>query len=278
MELPVNMMTRTAFCERAKTEFIGIPNVEIIVRNEGSLNICTDASTTWESEKDMRILLSVTQGADQPASHYKDACSKDAQPLAFVGKGISFDIGGIRLKPSADMKLMRGDMGIIRTELEIVSSLLAIAQLQLPINIVTVTPTCPAPKPSSQTIIYAMNGRSVEVDNMDAEGRLVLVDALYYTSAEFKPHTVIDVATLIGAAEVALGEIYTGVFTVHLRNRLSRMLLDEDYGKPAGSCTAALFLKAFVDGIKAKDGQEPSFTRPPYQEKGMTGRPVRALV
>ncbi|KIK35941.1 hypothetical protein CY34DRAFT_551488 [Suillus luteus UH-Slu-Lm8-n1] len=165
-----------------------------------------------------------------------------------------------------------------------------------------------------------MNGKSVEVDNTDAEGRLVLADALYYASTEFKPHTVIDVATLTGAMDIALGEVYTGVFTTSdaLWNRLSvageseydrfwRMPLDEDYGpqiyssnadlcntggKPAGSCTAALFLKAFVDGIEAKDGQEPSvrwahldiagtmeFTRPiPYQEKGMTGRPVRALV
>ncbi|KAG1838206.1 hypothetical protein DFJ58DRAFT_846159 [Suillus subalutaceus] len=137
MELPVNMMTRTAFCERAKTEFIGIPNVE-----DHSCEVPLDYLLQFDGCK----------------SHYKDACSKDAQPLAFVGKGISFGIGGIRLKPSAlrpslfnwkDMKLMRGDMGIIRTELEIVSSLLAIAQLQLPINLVTVTPICenlPGPK------------------------------------------------------------------------------------------------------------------------------------
>ncbi|KAG1848058.1 hypothetical protein DFJ58DRAFT_717108 [Suillus subalutaceus] len=98
-----------------------------------------------------------------------------------------------------------------------------------------------------------MNGKSAELD------------ALYYALTEFKPHSVIDIATLIGAMEVALGEIYTGVFTAG--------------GKPTSSCTAALFLKAFVDGIEAKDGQEPFFTRPmPYQEKGMTGCPVRALV
>ncbi|KAG1838197.1 cytosol aminopeptidase family, catalytic domain-containing protein [Suillus subalutaceus] len=152
MELPVNMMTRTAFCERAKTEFIGIPNVEIIVRNEAC-------------EVPLDYLLQF----DGCKSHYKDACSKDAQPLAFVGKGISFGIGGTRLKPSAlrpslfnwkDMKLMRGDMGIIRTELEIVSSLLAIAQLQLPINLVTVTPICenlPGPKAiKPDDVIYAI--------------------------------------------------------------------------------------------------------------------------
>ncbi|KAG2364786.1 leucine aminopeptidase [Suillus spraguei] len=323
MELPANMMTPTAFCKRVQAEFSGIPNVEIIVRDEA-----------WAAEKGMRTFLSVTQGTDQPAKfleiHYKGAPSKDAQPLAFVGKGITFDSGGISLKSSEHMKLMRGDMGGAAA---VVSSLLAIAQLQLPhvdvlfdlpINVVAVTPLCenlPGPKATKPgDVIYAMNGKSVEVDNTDAEGRLVLADALYYASTEFKPHTVIDVATLTGAMDVALGEIYTGVFTTSdaLWNRLSaageseydrfwRMPLDEDYGpqiyssnadlcnlggKPAGSCTAALFLKAFVDGIEAKDGQEPSvrwahvdiagtmeFTRPtPYQEKGMTGRPVRALV
>ncbi|KAG2154682.1 peptidase M17, leucyl aminopeptidase [Suillus clintonianus] len=212
------------------------------------------------------------------------------------------------------MKLMRGDMGGAAT---VVSSLLAIAQLQLPINVVTFTPLCensPGPK---ATKIYAMNGKSVEVDNMDTEGRLVLPDALYYASTEFKPHTVIDVAILTGVMDIALGEIYSGVFTTSdaLWNRLNvageseydrfwRMPLDEDYGaqiyssnadlcntggKLAGACTAALFLKAFVDGIEATDGLEPSvrwayldiagtmeFTRPtPYQETGMTGRPVR---
>ncbi|KAG1842266.1 peptidase M17, leucyl aminopeptidase [Suillus subalutaceus] len=160
-----------------------------------------------------------------------------------------------------------------------------------------------------------MTGKSIEFDNMDAEGRLVLADALYYASTEFKMHTVIDVATLTGAMEVALGDIYTGVFTTSnahaLWDRLSydhfwRMPIDEDYstqiylsnadlcntsGKPTGSCTTALFLNVFVDSIEDKDEQEPSvrrahldiaatmeFTRStPYQEKGMTGRRVHAL-
>ncbi|KAG2028818.1 peptidase M17, leucyl aminopeptidase, partial [Suillus americanus] len=111
-------------------------------------------------------------------------------------------------------KLMRGDMG---GEATVVSSMLAIAQLQLPINVVTLTPLCenlPGPKATKPSdVIYAMNGKSVEVDNTDAEGCLVLTDALYYASTEFKPHTVIDVATLTGAMDIALGEVYTGVFT-----------------------------------------------------------------
>ncbi|KAL4070318.1 cytosol aminopeptidase family, catalytic domain-containing protein [Scleroderma citrinum] len=311
MELPANIMTPTAFTERAKEEFKGIDNVEIFVRDED-----------WAAEKGMRTFLSVTKGTDEPAKLLEmGAPSRDEQPLAFVGKGITFDSGGISLKPSAGMKLMRGDMGGAAT---VVGSMLAIAKLKLPINAVAVTPLCEnLPGPSANKpgdVVYAMNGKSVEIDNTDAEGRLILADALYYASTEFKPHTVIDVATLTGAMVIALGEAYSGVFTTSNKlweqlhaageveyDRFWRMPLDEDYGpqinssnadlcnsggKPAGACTAALFLKSFVDGIEGKNGAEPSvqwahvdiagvmeFTRPTaYQEKGMTGRPVRAFV
>ncbi|KAF5341084.1 hypothetical protein D9611_005990 [Ephemerocybe angulata] len=116
------------------------------------------------------------------------------------------------------MKLMRGDMGGAAT---VVSAALAIAMLQLPINLVVTTPlTENMPGPSATKpgdIIYAMNGKSVEVDNTDAEGHLVLPDAIYYTSTEYKPHTfhltLIDVATLTGAMVIALGEVFSGVFS-----------------------------------------------------------------
>jgi len=219
------------------------------------------------------------------------------------------------------MKLMRGDMGGAAA---VCASALAIAQLQLPVNLVVVTPLCEnMPGPSATKpgdIIYAMNGKSVEVDNTDAEGRLILSDALYYVSSEYKPHTLIDVATLTGAVVIALGEVYSAVYSTCdslwqelytageiEHERFWRMPLDEEYasqinssnadlcntgGRPAGSCTAALFLKAFVDGIEDKDGEAApvkwahidiagsmEFTRPtPYCEKGMSGRPVRALV
>jgi len=165
-----------------------------------------------------------------------------------------------------------------------------------------------------------MNGKSVEVDNTDAEGRLVLSDAIYYTTTEYKPHTLIDVATLTGAMIIALGEHYSGVFSSSDElwqglqeageveyDRFWRMPLDEDYGpqiyssnadlqntggRPAGSATAALFLKAFAEGCEGKDGQSPTLkwahidnagsveaARPTaYQEKGLTGRPVRGLI
>ncbi|CAA7265101.1 unnamed protein product [Cyclocybe aegerita] len=314
MELPANMMTPTAFCDRVKKEFEEIPNVEIIVRDE-----------VWAAEKNMNVFLSVTHGTSEPAKfleiHYKGAANKDEQPLAFVGKGITFDSGGISLKPGAGMKLMRGDMGGAAT---VVSAALAIAKLQLPVNLVVSTPlTENMPGPSATKpgdIVYAMNGKSVEVDNTDAEGRLVLSDAIYYTATEYKPHTLIDVATLTGAVVIALGEVYSGVFSTSDElweqlhgageseyDRFWRMPLDEDFGpqiyssnadlqntggRPAGSCTAALFLKPFAEGSEGKDGEDPTMkwahidiagsmeaTRPtPYQEKGMTGRPVRALV
>ncbi|KAG7100151.1 hypothetical protein E1B28_001930 [Marasmius oreades] len=310
-DLPANMMTPTIFCERVKKEFEGVANVEIIVRDE-----------KWAELKGMNTFLSVTHGTSEPAKlleiHYKGAESKDEKPVAFVGKGITFDSGGISLKPGEGMKLMRGDMGGAAA---VVSAALAIAKLKLPVNLVTVTPlteNMPGPaatKPGD--IVYAMNGKTVEVDNTDAEGRLVLSDAIYYTGTEYKPHTLIDVATLTGAMMIAVGEHYSGVFSssdelwqnlqeagAHEYDRFWRMPLDEDYGpqiyssnadlcntggRPAGSCTAALFLKNFVPGLET---DEPTIkwahidiagamgvTKPrAYMEKGMSGAPVRGLI
>ncbi|KAG8832721.1 hypothetical protein FRC17_000817 [Serendipita sp. 399] len=254
------------FCERVVKEFEGLDKVSIHVRDEA-----------WALEKGMRTFLSVAQGTAQPAKfleiHYKGAANSEDRPLGLIGKGITFDSGGISLKPSAGMKLMRGDMGGAAT---VVSALLTIVKLGLPINVVLATPLTEnmpggkATKPGD--VFVAMNGKTVEVDNTDAEGRLVLADALTYVSREFKPHTVIDVATLTGAMQIALGEVFTGVFstTDKLWNKLHaageaeydrfwRMPLDEDFGpqiykgmadlvntggRPGGSCTAALFLKA----------------------------------
>ncbi|KAJ7508409.1 leucine aminopeptidase [Mycena galericulata] len=313
MELPGNMMTPTIFSERTQAEFAGIKNVEIFVRDEA-----------WAAEKGMRTFLSVARGTAEPAKfleiHYKGAAGADAQPLVLVGKGVTFDSGGISLKPGSDMKLMRGDMGGAAA---VVAAALAIAQLKLPINVVVLTPLTENMPSSTATkpgdIFYAMNGKTVEVDNTDAEGRLVLSDAIYYGSTEFNAHTLIDVATLTSAMDIALGEVFTGVFStsdalwenLHAAgeseyDRLWRMPIDEDYGpqiyssnadlqntggKPAGSCTAALFLKAFVHGLEPAEGTKGlawahidiagtmEATRPTaYLGRGMTGSSVRALV
>ncbi|KZT63339.1 hypothetical protein DAEQUDRAFT_680563 [Daedalea quercina L-15889] len=319
-ELPGNMMTPTAFTERIKAEFAGLSNVEIFVRDQA-----------WASEKGMRTFLSVAKGSSEPCKfleiHYKGATS-DVQPLMFVGKGVTFDTGGISIKPAAGMELMRGDMGGAAA---VCSAALAIAQLKLPANLVVLCPlTENMPGPSANKpgdIVYAMNGKSIQIDNTDAEGRLILAgnlnevpDALYYGTTEYKPHSVVDVATLTGAMMVALGEVYTGAFTNSdslwrdlekagktEHDLFWRMPLSDAYapqitssnadlcnigGRDAGSCTAALFLKSFVEGVELAEenaGGEPrvrwahldiagtmeSTRGNEYQGKGLTGRPTR---
>ncbi|EIW87422.1 leucine aminopeptidase [Coniophora puteana RWD-64-598 SS2] len=311
MEMPANLMTPTIFANRATDLLDALPNTEVIVRDAG-----------WAKRKGMNTFLSVAKGTNEPPQlveiHYRGAQDNNAQPIAFVGKGITFDSGGISIKPASGMKLMRGDMGGAAS---LIGTMRAIAELKLPVNVVAIcmlTENMPGPSANKPgDVVYAMNGQTVEIDNTDAEGRLVLADGLWYASTEFKAHTVIDVATLTGAMDTALGELYTGVFSTSDElwkqlyeageteyDRFWRMPLDEEYGpqihssnadlcnyggKPAGACTAALFLKSHVKGI---EGDEPSvrwahidiagtmeFTRThPYQEKGMTGRPVRALV
>ncbi|KAH9913521.1 leucine aminopeptidase [Fomitopsis serialis] len=273
-ELPGNMMTPTAFTERVQAEFAGLPNVDIFARDQ-----------EWAAEKGMRTFLSVAKGSSEPCKfleiHYRGAAS-DVQPLLFVGKGVTFDTGGISIKPAGGMELMRGDMGGAAA---VCSAALAVAQLKLPVNLVVLCPlteNMPGPganKPGD--IVYAMNGKSIQIDNTDAEGRLVLADALYYGTSTYQPHSVVDVATLTGAMMIALGEVYTGVFTnsdtlwqdLEKAGKVEhdlfwRMPLSDAYapqitssnadlcnigGRSAGSCTAALFLKSFVAGVESSE-------------------------
>ncbi|KAI7965162.1 hypothetical protein MJO29_003260 [Puccinia striiformis f. sp. tritici] len=323
MESPANLMTPTLFCERISKEFQGIKNVDIHVHDKA-----------WAESHKMNSFLSVARGTTEPCKfleiHYKGASggsSGEFKPtVALVGKGITFDSGGISIKGGAGMKLMRADMGGAAT---VTSAAWAIAKLGIPIDMVICTPLTEnmpsghATKPGD--IIYAMNGKSIEVDNTDAEGRLVLADALYYASSVYKPKTVIDCATLTGAMMIALGEPFSGVFSTsdnlwtHLdsagkveQDRFWRMPFDDFYmrqidscnadlcntgGRTAGSCTAAIFLREFVDGLacNAKEGTEQAedtveyahidiagameCTLPdPVNPKGLTGRPVRALI
>ncbi|PSS00867.1 hypothetical protein PHLCEN_2v4094 [Hermanssonia centrifuga] len=315
MELPANMLTPTLFVERIRKESEGLNGVEVIARDR-----------EWAEKKGMHSFLSVSNGTSEPPKfleiHYRGATIKSETPLILVGKGITFDSGGISLKPSAGMKLMRADMGGAAT---VCATVLAVAKLKIPINLTVVTPlTENMPGPSASKpgdIVYAMNGMSIEIDNTDAEGRLVLADALYYACKEYKPDTIVDVATLTGAMDIALGEIYTGVFTnsdslwaelngagEREHDRFWRMPLSEDYapqirgsnadlcntgGKPAGSCTAALFLKSFVPDVDADaEGEQEKLRwahvdmagtmeatrKGPYQELGMTGRPTRSAL
>lgn len=200
------------------------------------------------------------------------------KPICFVGKGLTFDSGGISLKPGANMHEMKYDMC---GGANVIATMLAIAQMKLKVNAIAYVPSSenmPGPlavKPGD--ILTARNGKTVEVLNTDAEGRLILMDALSYAS-EKKPAAIINVATLTGAIVIALGNVYTGVFTrsdsllekIHtaahraeekvwpmpicnefvedMKGNHADLANISSRGRGAGSSTAAAFLEQFVDG------------------------------
>jgi len=269
--------------------------------------------TSVLEEKDMEklgmgALLSVSKGSREAGKMIVmeySAGSKKQAPLIFVGKGVTFDSGGISLKPGAAMDEMKYDMCGAASVLGVVS---ACAELQLPINIIGIVPTVEnmpdgiASRPGD--IVTSMSGQTIEILNTDAEGRLILCDALTYAE-KFNPDVVIDIATLTGACIVALGAHPAGLLSNH--NPLANDLLSagqssgdrcwqlplwEDYqeqlnsnfadmanigGKGAGTITAACFLSRFtkkyhwahldIAGVAWKSGSQ----------KGATGRPVGLL-
>lgn len=227
-------------------------------------------------------LLGVSQGSAQEPRfiimEYKGGKASE-KPLVFVGKGLTFDCGGISIKPSANMEEMKFDMC---GGANVLGAMLAIAKLKLKINVITLVPSTenmPGPAATKPGDIHtARNGKTFEINNTDAEGRLILADALCYAS-ELKPKTIIDAATLTGAMVMALGNIHTGYFTrdSDLVKKVESAAEDSgelvwrmpltDYhvadmkgtyadlsnmssGKGAGSATAAAFLEQFVgEGI-----------------------------
>lgn len=303
MEMPANLMTPTIFCQTVQDMLKGLSNVKVVVHDR-----------QWAEQKKMGSFLSVANGSEEPPKfleiHYNN--HPDAKPFVFVGKGICFDSGGISLKPGANMDKMRGDMGGAAC---VVSTVYALAALQAKVNLVALTPLTEnmpsgkATKPGD--VVYAMNGTSIQVDNTDAEGRLVLADALCYAH-EFNPEAILDIATLTGAIDIALGSAVTAVFTkdsklydtireagVHTGDRVWRMPLIQHYrpmvtdsqladtlniskvARSAGSCTAAAFLGEFVKCNKWLHldiaGVMESKDEYPYYCKGMSGRPTRTL-
>jgi leucyl aminopeptidase len=257
----------------------------------------------------MGAFMAVAQGSEQPlrliALHYNGAPKAQA-PTVLVGKGITFDSGGISIKPAAEMDEMKFDMSGAASVLGVFK---ALSLLKLPINVVGLIPACEnllsgkAVKPGD--VVTSMSGQTIEILNTDAEGRLVLCDALTYAE-RFKPAAVVDIATLTGACVVALGAVRSGLFTADdaLATQLQtaadsaqdlcwRMPLDDDYaeglktnfadvanvaGRMAGAVTAAKFLQRFtakfpwahldIAGTAWKSGGA----------KGATGRPVGLLV
>lgn len=239
--------------------------------------------TAWDKKRiqkeRMGGLLGVAEGSAQEprfiVMEYKGA-AVSKKPIAFVGKGLTFDTGGISLKPGAKMEDMKYDMC---GGAAVIGTMLAIAQLKLKVNVIAFVPATEnmpgsrATKPGD--IHRARNGKTFEVNNTDAEGRLILSDALCYAS-EQKPQLIVDVATLTGAMLMALGNIHTGYFTRNsaLKNKVEKAAEDSgelvwnmpltDYhvkdmkgtfadlsnissASGAGSATAAAFLEQFVD-------------------------------
>jgi leucyl aminopeptidase len=265
---PANVLYPESYVEIIKKEFKGL-NVEIEIFDEKKLKEIGAGS-----------LLSVGQGSTNSSYmvvlKYNGGGSE--KPVAFVGKGVCFDSGGLSLKPSSSME-MKMDMS---GSAVVVSLLKLLAERKAKVNAVgTVALVENMPSGSAskvQDIVKSMSGQTIEILNTDAEGRLILSDALYYTATTFKPQAMIDLATLTGAICIALGNEYTGLFTNNddLDNELRlagkttgeevwRMplgkiggnydkLIDSDWadmknvggGKDAGSITAAQFLQRFI--------------------------------
>lgn len=264
---------------------------------------------TGDMEKlGMHSLLSVARGAHQPPKlivlHYKGGKASE-KPIILIGKGVTFDTGGISLKPSAEMDEMKYDMCGAAS---VLGTMQAVARMQLPINLTVIVPATEnmpggnASRPGD--IVTSMSGQTIEILNTDAEGRLILCDALTYAE-RFEPETVIDVATLTGACVVALGAVASGLFAN--KDSLARDLLEagdeahdrawhmpiwDDYqellkspfadmgnigGRWGGAITAACFLSRFAKKFNWAHLDIAGTAWKSGADKGATGRPVPLL-
>ncbi len=260
-------------------------------------------------ELGMGALLSVSRGSRQPAKlivmEYKGADNND-NPVVLVGKGLTFDAGGISIKPAAAMDEMKYDMC---GGASVIGTIQACAQLQLPLNVVGVVPSSEnlpdgdANKPGD--VVTSMSGQTIEILNTDAEGRLILCDALTY-SERFDPAVVIDMATLTGACIVALGHHAQALLSnhnplthellnagKHIHDRAWELPLWDDYqgqldsnfadmanigGRDAGTITAACFLSRYTKKFKWAHLDIAGTAWKSGKEKGATGRPVPLLM
>lgn len=294
--LPANVCTPSYLARVAKKLATGNGKLSTRILNEAEMK-----------KLGMGSLLSVTAGAVEPAKlivmQYKGAGSD--KPVVLVGKGVTFDTGGISLKPGAGMDEMKFDMCGAAS---VIGTMAAISKMKLPLNVTVVVgavenmPAGDATRPGD--IVKSMSGQTIEVLNTDAEGRLVLCDALTY-SKRFKPEVIIDVATLTGACVVALGNHRCAIYSNDdtLRNELFdsgnsaedlgwQMPLGEPYaaqlksnfadlanigGPGGGSVTAACFLEKFVDGMTWAHLDIAGVAWKSGVHKGASGRPVPLL-
>ena len=294
--LPGNICTPSYLANQAKelaTEF----NMKLKVLNEKAME-----------KLSMGALLSVSRGSRQEARlivlEHRGGDSKQA-PVVLVGKGLTFDAGGISLKPSNAMDEMKYDMC---GGASVLGTMRAIAEMKLPINVVAIVPSSEnmpdgdANKPGD--VVTSMSGQTIEILNTDAEGRLILCDALTYAE-RFRPSAVIDVATLTGACVVALGSHASAVFSnkenlaeelidagIKSRDRVWYMPLWPEYnqqlksnfadmanigGPKAGAITAACFLARYTKEYNWAHLDIAGTAWLSGSKKGSTGRPVRLL-
>jgi leucyl aminopeptidase len=256
----------------------------------------------------MNTLLSVAAGSSQPPKlivlEYRTG-AKNQKPVVLVGKGVTFDTGGISLKPAPEMDEMKYDMSGAGS---VLGTLKAVAEMKLPVNVVGIIPATEnmpggrATKPGD--IVTSMSGQTVEILNTDAEGRLILCDALTYAE-RFDPAAVIDIATLTGACVIALGHVVSGLFANddplarevltagdHAGDGAWHLPLHDEYqdqlrsnfadfanigGRPAGAVTAACFLSRFTKQYKWAHLDVAGTAWKSGKEKGSTGRPVPLL-
>jgi leucyl aminopeptidase len=256
----------------------------------------------------MGALLAVARGSRQPAKlialEYWAGAKKE-KPIVLVGKGVTFDTGGISLKPAAEMDEMKYDMCGAAS---VLGTITAIAKMKLPVNVIGIIPTTEnmpggnATKPGD--VVTSMSGQTIEILNTDAEGRLILCDALTY-AARYDPETVVDIATLTGACVIALGHVASGLLSNdeelaeellrasrRASDRAWRLPLWDEYqeqlksnfadmgnigGRAGGTITAACFLSRFTEKYRWAHLDVAGTAWKSGKEKGATGRPVPLL-
>ena len=331
LTLFIGKQTKTQVLQRAVVEGEAIAGGVALAKDLANLpgNLCTPGHLADQAKKlgrqssklkvsvleekqmqslGMGSLLSVSRGSREPAKlivmEYKGGKS-DTKPVVLVGKGLTFDAGGISLKPAAAMDEMKYDMC---GGASVIGAMAACVEMGLPINLVVIVPASEnlpdgaANKPGD--IVTSMSGQTIEILNTDAEGRLILCDALTYAE-RYKPAAVVDVATLTGACIIALGSQASGLLSndeklatelLEAGNRASdrawRLPLWDEYqeqlksnfadmanvgGKEAGTITAACFLARYAEKYKWAHLDIAGTAWRSGEEKGATGRPVSLL-
>jgi len=295
---PPNVCTPSHLAEQAQELARAYPSIKVKVLDRAAMQ-----------KLNMNTLLAVAKGSHEPPRfivlEYKGA-KKRSKPVALVGKGVTFDTGGISIKPAAAMDEMKFDMCGAAS---VLGTICAAAELRLPLDVVGLIPATEnmpggaATKPGD--IVTSMSGQTVEILNTDAEGRLILSDALTYTE-RYNPDVVIDIATLTGACVIALGNHATGLLSNH--NPLAKDLLNageytgdrawqlplwDEYqrqidspfadfanigGREAGTITAACFLSRFTRKFHWAHLDIAGTAWISGKNKGATGRPVPLLV